>query len=140
MGFLVSHVWKTANAGSSWTDFTQNLPDAPANACWSIPRRTTVYAATDVGVFVSGTANPEWIEVGPAPEAGYLPNVAVTALRMFDSGGTKKLRASTYGRGMWEFTLTQGPDLSIRFPGQHDNRLRRTKRSLHAHAASSKRI
>ena len=46
--------------------------------------------------------------MGPAPisgNAGYLPNVAVTALGMFNSGGTKKLRASTYGRGMWEFTL-----------------------------------
>src|ERR1700736_3636989 len=36
MGFHVSHVWKTSNAGASWIDFTgtlpNNLPDAPANA------------------------------------------------------------------------------------------------------------
>jgi hypothetical protein len=32
MGFHTSHVWKTTDAGASWTDFTANLPDAPANA------------------------------------------------------------------------------------------------------------
>jgi hypothetical protein len=65
----------------------------------------TLYVDTDVGVFSSAAAAPAWTEVGPSPDsgqAGYLANVAVTALRMFDSGGTKKLRASTYGRGIWE--------------------------------------
>jgi hypothetical protein len=35
---------------------------------------------------------------------------------MFDSGGTRKLRASTYGRGIWEFTLLAGPDFQISVP------------------------
>ena len=84
---------------------------------------STVYVGTDVGVFASSTASPVWTEVGPAPEsgqAGYLPNVAVTALRMFNSGGTRKLRASTYGRGIWEFTLASGPDFIFASP---DNEL-----------------
>ena len=71
----------------------------------------------------SSTAHPVWTEVGPAPgsgQAGYLPNVAVTALRMFNSGGTRKLRASTYGRGIWEFTLASGPDFIFASP---DNEL-----------------
>jgi hypothetical protein len=129
MGFHVSHVWKTTNAGTSWTDFTQNLPDAPANTVLVDAAAGVVYVGTDVGVFASGTATPAWTEVGPSPgplQTGYLPNVAVTALGMFNFGGTKKLRASTYGRGMWEFTLTQGPDFQFAssdnvlttFPGQ----------------------
>ena len=124
MGFHVSHAWKTSNAGVSWTDFTgsapNSLPDAPANAvlidAGSTPATGTVYVATDVGVFSSSTASPNWTEVGPAPSsgnAGYLPNVAVTALGMFNSGGTKKLRTSTYGRGMWEFTLVAAPDFEF---------------------------
>jgi hypothetical protein len=124
MGFRVSHVWKTSNAGVSWTDFTgtapNSLPDAPAKAvlidAGSTPATGTVYVATDIGVFSSSTASPNWTEVGPAPDsgnAGYLPNVAVTALGMFNSGGTKKLRASTYGRGMWEFTLVAAPDFEL---------------------------
>jgi hypothetical protein len=115
MGFHISHVWKTSNAGQSWTDFTANLPDAPANAIFvdAVSSPGTVYVATDVGVFSSSTTSPSWTELGPAPNsglAGYLPNVSVTALRMFNSGGTKRLRASTYGRGIWEFNLITTPD------------------------------
>ena len=69
----------------------------------------------NVGVFWSFTASASWQELGPAPnsgQAGYLPNVAVTALGIFTrSDSTKLLRASTYGRGLWEFPLT--PDFSI---------------------------
>ena len=87
----------------------------------------TVYVATDVGVFASGTASPGWTEVGPVPEpggaAGFLPNVAVTALRMFDFGGTKKLRASTYGRGIWEFTLAEGPNFQFTSPANVSDRI-----------------
>jgi len=109
MGFHVSHVWKTIDAGGSWTDFTANLPDAPANAVTVDPGLTpdtgTVYIATDVGVFVSSTGAADWAEVGPSPSSnnpGFLPNVAVTALHIFNPGGARRLRASTYGRGIWE--------------------------------------
>jgi len=117
--FPTSHVWQTTNGGFSWTDFTSNLPDAPGNAVVVDPTTVgspgRVYVATDVGVFWSFTASPNWQELGPPPnsgQAGYLPNVAVTALRIFTrSDSTKLLRASTYGRGVWEFPLT--PDFSL---------------------------
>jgi len=118
MGFHVSHVWKTTDAGQSWSDFSPGLPDSPANAVVvdSTSSPATIYVGTDVGVFSSSTVTPNWTELGPAPisgMAGYLPNVAVTALRLFNFGGSKKLRASTYGRGIWEFTL--GPDFQVSF-------------------------
>ena len=116
MGFHVPHIWKTSNAGASWTDFSANLPDAPANAVLIDSATSTLYVGTDVGAFTSAEATPLWTEVGPAPESGqsgYLPNAAVTALRMFNSAGTKKLRASTYGRGIWEWTLVAGPDFQF---------------------------
>ena len=88
--FPTSHVWQTTNGGFSWTDFTANLPNAPANAVVVDPTTSgfpgRVYVATDVGVFWSFTASPNWQELGPAPnsgQAGYLPNVAVTALGIF---------------------------------------------------------
>ena len=117
--FPTSHVWQTTNGGFSWTDFTANLPDAPANAVVVDPATPgfpgRIYVATDVGVFWSFTASLNWQELGPAPnsgQAGYLPNVAVTALGVFTrSDSTKLLRASTYGRGVWEFPLT--PDFSL---------------------------
>ncbi len=59
MGFTggTGHVWKTTNAGASWTDFTANLPDSPANAVVVYPPMSEVFVATDVGVFVSPTSS-----------------------------------------------------------------------------------
>jgi hypothetical protein len=111
------HVWKTTNAGASWTDFTANLPDSPVNAVVVDPVQPQVYVGTDVGVFASSTATANWTEVGPAAiplaQPGYLPNVAVTALGIFYSGGQELLRASTYGRGMWQFGLAVTPTFQI---------------------------
>jgi hypothetical protein len=118
MGFHVGHVFKTTNAGQTWTAFSTNLPDAPADALVVDAQTGTVYAGTDVGVFASPTSAASWTEVGPAAAAtnsGFLPNVPVTALRMFNSGGKKLLRASTYGRGIWQYDLLAPttPDYSI---------------------------
>jgi len=117
MGFHTSHVWRTSNGGATWSDFTSNLPDAPADAIvvdpGANPLTGTVYVATDVGVFSSPTSSANWTEVGPAPnsgDSGYLPNVAVTALQVLSDGNNKLLRASTYGRGMWQFPLLSVPD------------------------------
>jgi hypothetical protein len=117
--FPTSHVWQTTNGGFSWTDFTANLPNAPADAVVVDPAANgspgRVYVATDVGVFWSFTSSANWTELGPPPNSGqdgYLPNVAVTELGIFTrSDSTKLLRASTYGRGVWEFPLT--PDFSL---------------------------
>ena len=104
MGFTggTGHVWKTTDAGTTWTDFTGNLPDSPANAVIVYAPMAQVFVATDVGVFSSPTTAPNWTELGPAPstnQVGFLPNVAVTALGIFNYAGQQLLRASTYGRG-----------------------------------------
>jgi len=118
MGFTggTGHVWKTTNAGAVWTDFTGNLPDSPVNAVVVYPGLSQVYVATDVGVFGSSTSAASWTELGPnalTNQPGFLPNVAITALGVFNSGGQQLLRASTYGRGMWQFNLVIAPDFQI---------------------------
>ncbi len=109
-GFPTSHVWKTANAGASWTDWTgTGLPDAPVNALLVDSQAGMVYAGTDVGVFVSSTTAASWTEAGPAPGvSGFLPDAPVTALQLFNppNTGTKTLMASTYGRGIWSYALS----------------------------------
>ena len=112
-GFPTSHVWKTVNAGSSWTDWTgtgsAELPDAPVNALLVDAQAGLVYAGTDVGIFVSATGAPGWTEVGPPPGprvSGFLPNAPVTALQLFNYAGTKTLVASTYGRGIWNYSVS----------------------------------
>jgi hypothetical protein len=121
MGFNASHVWKTSNAGVSWIDFSGNLPDAPANAIVVDPGGSllngTIYVGTDVGVFASSTGTASWIEVAPSfGTQGLLPNTAVTSLAIFNSGNVKRLRAATYGRGIWEWNLVTAPAFQIYVP------------------------
>lgn len=129
MGFHVSHVWKTTDAGLTWTDFSgtgnASLPDSPVNNLVADSLGKIIYVGTDAGVFSSATTAPAWSEVGPNSPPGLLPNVAVTALQIFDSNGVKKLRASTYGRGIWEINLIPEANFSVNatpsqtvFPGQ----------------------
>jgi hypothetical protein len=119
MGFRTSHVWQTANAGTTWTDVTGNLPDSPANAVVVDKNSGTVYVGTDVGVFSTDTPNGAstvWTEVGPATGTGALPNVAVTRIAIFaPSGQPARLRVSTYGRGIWEMPLASSgsPDYTL---------------------------
>lgn len=122
MGFHTAHVWKTTNAGATWTDFSGSppnaLPDAPVNTIvidsGASLSNGTVYVGTDVGVFASSTGSPTWAEAGPASgQGGFLPNVAVTSLQIFNSGGLKRLRAATYGRGIWEWNLITTPDFQL---------------------------
>jgi hypothetical protein len=117
--YPTSHVWKTTNAGASWTDWTgtgaTQLPDAPVNALLvdSSVTPPQIYAGTDVCVFVSSTTTASWTEVGPAPApgvSGFLPNAPVTALQLFTpNANTKTLVASTYGRGVWNYVLMSAP-------------------------------
>ncbi len=118
MGFHTSHVWKTTNAGLSWTDFSANLPDVPVNSIivdsGTSLSNGTVYVGTDIGVFGSSAGVVTWSELAPvAGQPGVLPNVAVTSLQIFNSGGLKRLRAATYGRGIWEWNLITTPDFQI---------------------------
>jgi hypothetical protein len=116
MGFHVGHVFKTTNAGVTWSSFTGTLPDAPVNSLLVDAAAGVIYAGTDVGVFASPTSGANWSEVGPAAasgNAGFLPNVPVTALQLFNSGGQKLLRASTYGRGVWQYNLITTPDYTV---------------------------
>lgn len=123
MGFGTSQIWKTTNAGLSWTDFTANLPNGgvgggssfhpPVNSIAIDASAATIYVGTDIGVFASSTSSPSWAEVGPASGAGFLPEVPVTALQIFNSGGLKQLRAATFGRGIWQWNLVAVPDFQI---------------------------
>lgn len=102
MGFQTPHIYKTADFGANWTDITANLPDVPANAVLVDPTNSDIlYVGTDAGVFVSSDGGQSWNE-----HASGLPNVAVLQLRAYVDS-TQLLRASTYGRGLWQAPLAQ---------------------------------
>jgi hypothetical protein len=111
LGFGVPHLYRTTSGGASWTDLTTGtlLPDSPANTVITDQDdKNTIYLGTDVGAFVSTDGGVTWSNFGTG-----LPNVPVTRLRQFESASAalKKVRASTYGRGVWEISL--GPDYVI---------------------------
>jgi len=109
MGFGAGHVWRTANAGQSWVDISGNLPDAPADSVLvDSTDPAHIFAGTDVGIFETRNTGVTWTEAGVG-----LPNIPATRLLLFDGPGTRRLRASTYGRGIWELSLPAVPFFSL---------------------------
>ena len=100
--FGLTNIVKTIDGGTTWTDATgagdSALPEAPVHGLAIDPMRPdTVYAATEVGVFVSSDGGGSWDlpQDGPA-------NVCVDQL--FWMGTT--LVAVTHGRGMFAIETT----------------------------------
>lgn len=111
MGFtggMFGHVYKTTNAGATWVGVSAALPDAPADSVVVDPtNHNDILVGTDVGVFRSLDGGNTWSAFGQG-----FPNVVVNRLRIFNSAGVLKLRASTHGRGVWQVNLLT-PDYSL---------------------------
>ena len=82
-----------------------DLPNIPVNSIVFDPEfQNIMYVGTDIGAFQTVNGGANWVEVGP----GTLPSAPVSHLEVFSAGGVKKLRASTYGRGVWETSMPTG--------------------------------
>jgi photosystem II stability/assembly factor-like uncharacterized protein len=100
---FAAHVFRSANAGDTWTPIDGNLPDVPANDILVDPGNTNrLYLATDIGVFTSRDLGGTWYPLGVG-----LPLVPVADLTLHQSSRT--LVAATHGRSQWKFDLTQIP-------------------------------
>jgi uncharacterized repeat protein (TIGR01451 family) len=103
------HVFKTTNAGQSWTNITNNLPDVPVNSIDVDPSDpNALYAGTDIGPFVSYNNGTSWAPLG----TGF---PIVTVHQMAINSFTRQIVAATHGRGVWAITdnATQLPALQI---------------------------
>ena len=90
------HVFKSTDAGATFTDVSANLPDAPAN--WSVLHNGHLVVGTDVGVFEScDNAGGAYSVLG-----GGLPAAPISTLR-FKPGDPDLLVAATYGRGVYTY-------------------------------------
>lgn len=99
-----SKVYRSSDAGVTWTNISYNLPNVPAN-CIQIDRESDssnvdMYVGTDVGVFYKKDSDLTWQYYGLG-----LPNTQVSDIEIFYSSG--KLRAATYGRGIWETDIAR---------------------------------
>lgn len=101
-GFDANSVYKTTDGGDSWTNISAGLPEIPANSI--VQNKQTIegvdlYVGTEAGVFYKhGTDN--WTLF-----SNNLPNVKVGELEIYYDDAepsNTRLRAATYGRGLWE--------------------------------------
>jgi Abnormal spindle-like microcephaly-assoc'd, ASPM-SPD-2-Hydin len=101
-------LYGSTDAGSTWQNLTNDLPDAPVNAVLVDPADPAiVYVGTDVGVYVT-TSIAQCAIVSQNCWSAYgagLPAVRVTTLSAVDSNGETWLRAGTKGRGVWQAEL-----------------------------------
>jgi len=106
-----NRVYETIDGGTSWNNISAGLPQLPVNCVIQNHQNTTdveLYAGTDVGVYVKvGSAN--WV-----PFFNNLPNVVVNELEIYydPTPANSRIRAATYGRGLWEsdlYSVTAAP-------------------------------
>jgi uncharacterized protein (TIGR03437 family) len=93
------HVFRTSDAGATWTNISGNLPDIPVTDIVIDPDvPDTLYLATDAGVQVTTDGGGSWSSLAKG-----LPNVVVHSLVLHRK--TRVLRAGTHGRSVWEILL-----------------------------------
>ena len=97
----------STNTGDTWTNLSFNLPNVPIN-CLAIDNDNGAYAGTDIGVFYLGPTVSQWM-----PWSNGLPNVPVTDLYIYDDGTIKRIRAATFGRGVWQSSLAETCDAAV---------------------------
>ncbi len=104
-GYGTSHVFKSYDAGVNWIDISTGLPDVPVNAVAIHPLSSnTVFAGTDVGVFVSTNSGETWSVLSNGLPEG----VIIKSLQITESSNTMK--AATHGNGVYEIQL---PDIAV---------------------------
>jgi len=92
-------VYISYDGGDNWENFSFNLPNIPANCViFNNDERNGLYVGMDVGIYYIDNSLSEW-------EAFFdgLPNVIVNEMEIHYESG--KIRAGTYGRGLWESDL-----------------------------------
>jgi hypothetical protein len=105
-GNNAANVWESYDGGSTWTNISGDLPNAPVEKLVYYQKLGTLYAATDFGLFYlqgdgssSNSGAGQWVNLSTG-----LPNTPVFDLAL--SGDGKELFAATFGRGIWELPLT----------------------------------
>jgi PKD repeat protein len=96
-------VYASNNGGAIWTNYSTGLPNIPTNCIvYTNNSPQALYVGTDVGVYYREASMPSWV-----PYFNGLPNVVVQDMEIFYP--TRKLRAATYARGVWESDLFSNP-------------------------------
>jgi photosystem II stability/assembly factor-like uncharacterized protein len=100
-GFGGDHLWRSTDAGKTWTAMATNLPDIPLHSLALDPtRRERLYLGTDLGVFVSLDGGATWA----VENTGFANAVTETVIIGKGEYGPA-VYAFTHGRGAWRAEL-----------------------------------
>ncbi|MFZ6009207.1 MAG: WD40/YVTN/BNR-like repeat-containing protein, partial [Bacteroidota bacterium] len=92
-------VLKSTNGGTSWTNISGTLPNVPFNCIvYENNSSDALYIGGDVGVYFINASMSDWSLFNTS-----LPNCEVISLDI--QYNSKKLRAGTWGRGVWQTDL-----------------------------------
>ncbi|MCD4681389.1 MAG: T9SS type A sorting domain-containing protein [Bacteroidales bacterium] len=92
-------VYISHDLGSSWKNITYNLGDMPIRSVViDHTNASNIYLGAEIGVFYKAMDDLSWSLYNPN-----LPNVTVRDLEI--QYGSNVLRAATWGRGLWDYTL-----------------------------------
>jgi photosystem II stability/assembly factor-like uncharacterized protein/subtilisin-like proprotein convertase family protein len=98
-------VMRSTNGGSTWTNISGSLPNSPVNTLYldvAADGSYTLFAGNDLGVWYRTSAMSDWASMNQN-----LPITIVSDLEL--QRASRKLRAGTYGRGIWEYDLSHLP-------------------------------
>ena len=101
-----SDVYRSSDQGQTWSNLSESMPDIVTN-CLVLDRTDpgleALYVGTDLGIYYRDTIIGEFIPFND----GFPFSARVTELEIYygDVQGTSRLKASTYGRGLWESDL-----------------------------------
>ncbi len=99
-GFGTSHLYRSYDAGLSWTDIGQGLPDLPTSTVAIDPEYPqNIYVGNDLGVWVSIDNGLTW-----NPLQNGMPAASIV-LDFSILKETRKIRAVTHGNGIYEKSL-----------------------------------
>ena len=91
-------VFESKDGGSSWTNISGNLPDAPGDGLAIVQGQLVL--GTDIGLFIASKSAPtKWSRVDG------LPNVVVNNVRNLP-GQANGAVIATHGRGIWRLTVS----------------------------------
>lgn len=94
-------VYVTEDGGTTWSNVSGNLPNIPVNClAYQVGSADGIYVGTDVGIYYTDSLLAGWQFYSTG-----LPNVIVNDLEINYTIG--KIRAGTYGRGIWESPIKQ---------------------------------
>jgi PKD repeat protein/photosystem II stability/assembly factor-like uncharacterized protein len=102
---LNNQIWKSTNGGSSWTNITSNLPNLNYNTIMADPLSNGgLYVGSVAGIYYIDNSLSSWITF----DDDFPSNVSVEELEIYHPQGDwegSRIRAATYGRGLWESDL-----------------------------------